>query len=134
MGAGNEIAAQQRAQGVRVEPVGLDLRIGDEPRLERMGQNDLFDLLDLFEKIVGEPPVPAGFEHRLARPSEGFEELNQAVRGVPVNAGFPQRPAPFVLCAEHTVLLVSRAERDRLRAEPQPAGWRRLPPSMSMPT
>ncbi|MEO7317667.1 MAG: hypothetical protein ABIZ56_01625, partial [Chthoniobacteraceae bacterium] len=94
VGAGHQVAAQECAQRVRVEPVRFDLRGGDEPRFERMRQDHFFDLLDVFEQIVREPPVPARFEHRLARPLQSLEELNEAVRGVPLNAGFPQRPGP----------------------------------------
>jgi hypothetical protein len=106
VGARHQVAPQQGAQAQRVEPVGLDLRVGDEPGLERVRQHDLLDFVDLFEQVVRQAPVPARLQHRLARPFQTFEELNEAGRGVALNAGFPQLPAPFVLCDKHTVALV----------------------------
>ena len=103
VGARHEVAPQQRSQAQRVEPVGLDLRVGDEPRFERMGQHHLFHLVDLFEQVVREAPVPARLQHRFALPLQALEELNEAGTGVALDAGFPQFPAPFVLCDKHTV-------------------------------
>ena len=78
--AHHEVAAQERGQRLRIKPVGLDLRVGDEPRPERMRQNHFLDLLDVFEQIVCQSPVPARFEHpfdklRTAAPCSGLRGL-----------------------------------------------------------
>ena len=107
VGARHEVAPQQRSQAQRVEPVGLDLRVGDEPGLERVRQHDLLDFVDLFEQVVREVPIPARLQNRLARPLQALEELNEAGRGIALNASLPQFPAPFVLCDKDTVALVN---------------------------
>jgi len=94
----HQVPSQERGQAGRIQPVRLDLRVGNQPRLERVSQDHFLHFLDLFEQVVRQAPVPARFEHRLARPFQALEKLNETGRRVPLNAGFLQLPAPFVLC------------------------------------
>src|SRR6266536_2789278 len=107
MGARHQVAPQQRAQCVRIEPVRLDLRIGNEPRLVGMGQHHLLYPFELFKLIVNEAPIPARFHYRLVWPSQARKKLSETKRRVALHAGFPQLPASLIHCAKHTILLVN---------------------------
>src|SRR6266496_1140806 len=107
MGARHQVAPQQRAQCVGIEPVRLDLRIGNQPRLVGMGQHHLLYPFELFKLIVNEAPIPARFHYRLAWPSQARKKLSETKRRVALHAGFPQLPASLIHCAKHTVLLVN---------------------------
>jgi hypothetical protein len=61
-----QVAAQRRAQSMSVQPVGLDLGIGNEPCLVRMGQHYFLNLRKLLELVMHQTPVPVRFHHRLA--------------------------------------------------------------------
>jgi hypothetical protein len=53
VGPCHQVPSQQSPERKRIEPIGLDLRVGNQSRLERMGQYHFFHLLDLFQHIVG---------------------------------------------------------------------------------
>src|SRR5881397_2474366 len=107
MGARHQVAPQQRAQCVGIEPVRLDLRIGNQPRLVGMGQHHLLYPFELFKLIVNAAPIPARFHYRLAWPSQARKKLSETKRRVALHAGFSQLPASLIHCATHTVLLVN---------------------------
>src|SRR5206468_11482926 len=107
MSARHQVAPQQRAQCVGIEPVRLDLRIGNQPRLVGMGQHHLLYPFELFKLIVNAAPIPARFHYRLAWPSQARKKLSETKRRVALHAGFPQLPASLIHCAKHTVLLVN---------------------------
>src|SRR6266480_2322028 len=107
MGARHQVAPQQRAQCVGIEPVRLDLRIGNQPRLVGMGQHHLLYPFELFKLIVNAAPIPARFHYRLAWPSQARKKLSETKRRVALHAGFSQLPASLIHCAKHTVLLVN---------------------------
>src|SRR6266446_2856194 len=107
MGARHQVAPQQRAQCVGIEPVRLDLRIGNQPCLVGMGQHHLFYPFELFKLIVNEAPIPARFHYRPAWPSQARKKLSETKRRVALHAGFPQLPASLIHCAKHTILLVN---------------------------
>src|SRR5438552_14202452 len=107
MGARHQVAPQQRAQCVGIEPVRLDLRIGNQPRLVGMGQHHLLYPFELFKLIVNAAPIPARFHYGLAWPSQARKKLSETKRRVALHAGFSQLPASLIHCAKHTVLLVN---------------------------
>src|SRR5206468_8978590 len=107
MGARHQVAPQQRAQCVGIEPVRLDLRIGNQPRLVGMGQHHLLYPFELFKLIVNAAPIPARFHYRLAWPSQARKKLSETKRRVALHAGFSLLPASLIHCAKHTVLLVN---------------------------
>ena len=45
----HQVPAQECAQGKGIQPIGLNLRIGDQPGLKRVGQHHFFHFLNLFE-------------------------------------------------------------------------------------
>ena len=53
---------------MRVEPIGFYLRLRNQPRLMRMCQHYFFHLLEFFELIVDQTPIPARLHDRFARP------------------------------------------------------------------
>src|SRR5947207_15261925 len=107
MGARDQVAPQQGAQCVGIEPVRLDLRIGNQPRLVGMGQHHLLYPFELFKLIVNAAPIPARFHYRLAWPSQARKKLSETKRRVALHAGFSPLPASLLHCAEHTGLLVN---------------------------
>src|SRR6266536_5493210 len=107
MGARHQVAPQQRAQCVGIEPVRLDLGIGNEARLIGMGQHHFFHLLDLFELVVDYAPVPARFHHRFARPFQAGKKLSETAARVALYPSLSQLAASLVHGTKHTVLLVN---------------------------
>ena len=106
MGARHQIGPEQLRQGARVEFVGLDLGLGNQARLVRMRQHHLSHFLDLLELLVEPAPVPAGFDHDLARPTQRPEELNKARGRIADNAGFADALAVLVERTRERVALV----------------------------
>jgi len=105
--AGDEIAAQQRGQGAGIQPVGLDLRIGDEAGFEGMGQHDLLDGFQLVQHIVEQSPVPAGFQDDLAGAIQSGEELGEGRGRIAFDAGLAQSVSLLVGRADEAVAFVN---------------------------
>src|SRR5439155_14288885 len=89
-----------------VQPVGLDLGIGNEPCLVRMGQHHFLNLLKLFELLMHQAPVPARFHHRLAWTIQTGEKLRKTIRGIAFHSPLPQFAPRLIQRAKHAVLLV----------------------------
>ena len=60
--ARNQIGPQQIGQRSGVDLIGLDLGLGDDPRLKRVGQHDVLGGHHLLENLVEPVPVHARFE------------------------------------------------------------------------
>ena len=89
-----------------VQPVGLDLGIGNEPCLVRMGQHHFLNLLKLFELLMHQAPVPARFHHRLAWTIQTGQKLRKTIRGIAFHSPLPQFAPRLIQRAKHAVLLV----------------------------
>ncbi len=83
VGPRQQVPTQERRQSKSVQPIGLDLRIGNQPRLERMRQHHLIHFLEFFEQIMGQAPVPARFQDRFTRPLQRTEKARIPVPTVP---------------------------------------------------
>ena len=103
MHGGQQVAAQERGERTGVEPVGLDLRVGDEPGLERMRQHHVRDTVDLAELVVEPAPIPAGLHDDAAGFGQGMEVGGKSRRIVVVNAGLAEARASGVLGGHHGV-------------------------------
>jgi hypothetical protein len=72
-----------------------------------MGQHHLFHLLDLFQQIVGQSPVPTGFQNRPARSFQALEKASVVLGRVALDPCFLQFAACFVLRREHAIAFVN---------------------------
>jgi hypothetical protein len=73
---------------MRIQPVGLDLRIGNEPCLGRVSQHHLLNLIQALQLVVNQTPIPAGLHYRLARPVQAPKKLSETARSITLNTGF----------------------------------------------
>src|SRR6478735_7992990 len=90
-----------------IEPISLDLRIGNQSRLIRMSQHHLFHLLKLFQLVVDQAPVPARFHHCFARTIQPGKESSKTTRRVCFHSPLPQLAPCLIQRAQHAVLLVN---------------------------
>ena len=81
---------------MRIQPVGFDLRIGNEPCLGRMSQHHLFNLIQLFQLVVNQTPIPAGLHYRLARTFQAPKKLSETTTRIALYPGFTQLAASLV--------------------------------------
>lgn len=103
---GHQIAAQERGEGAGVEPVGLDLRVGDQPGLERMRQHHVLDAVDLAEFVIEPAPVPAGLHHDAAGLGQTGEVRREGGGLVLIDAGLADASAGGVLRGHHGITLM----------------------------
>src|SRR5438067_6996701 len=92
---------------MRIEPVRLDLRIGNEARLIGMGQHHFLPLARSLRARRGLSPVPARFHHRFARPFQARKKLSETAARVALYPSLSQLAASLVHGTKHTVLLVN---------------------------
>src|SRR5262249_1813601 len=93
-------------QGERVQRISLDLSIGNQPRLQWMGQHHFLNAVNLLEQIVNAAPVPACFHYRFAWTFQARKKLSETSSLIAVNPAPPQLPASLIYCNKHTIALV----------------------------
>src|ERR1700751_1796440 len=91
---------------MRIEPIGLDLRVRYQPRLMRMSQHHLFHLLELLQLVVNQAPVPARFHYRFTWSIQTGKKLRKPACTVAFNSSFAQLAPALVQRAKHAVLLM----------------------------
>src|SRR5213078_4654112 len=102
----NEVASQKRSQPIGIQPVGLDLRLGNQSGLVRVGHTDRFNLFDTLEPIVDRLTVPACLNHHPALAAQRAKKLSETSSQIALDAGFPQPPASTLLRNTNTVAFV----------------------------
>ena len=103
VGDRQELGPQQLGQHPRIDRIGLDARLGDQPRLERMRQHHFGDAI--LQDVEEVPPVVTRFQRDLGGLIEAAEILPQCDR----LAGQPAAANQLPLLIEHrghTILLV----------------------------
>jgi len=103
---GDEVAAQECGEGLRVHLIVLDLRIGDDAVLLGVEERDLGDARTIFEQVVERGPVPTRLDHCLARLPQGREAGGEGFRSVVVDASLLQLAALRVQGAGHRITFV----------------------------
>ena len=78
---------------MRIQPVGFDLRIGNEPCLGRMSQHHLVNLIQF---VVNQTPILAGLHYRLARTFQAPKKLSETTTRIALYPGFTQLAASLV--------------------------------------
>jgi hypothetical protein len=102
----DEVAAQQGGERPRVDLVGLDLRLGDQPRLVRVREHHVLDAVEFAEFVVDPAPVPARLDHDLAGFGEALEVGGKRRHLVVNDAGLADASADGVHGGRHGVFLV----------------------------
>src|SRR5207249_1273447 len=92
---------------LRIQPISLNLRISNQPRFERIGQDHFINGIDLLKQIVNTAPVPTCFQHHFARPFESRKRLSETKSLVGINTAPVELLASLVYCNKHTVALVN---------------------------
>src|SRR5690606_8222497 len=101
-----EVPAQQIGELLGVELVGLDLRLGDDPRLVRVSQHDLVDSWHPVEHVVKLAPVPARLHRHFRAAGQAVENGAKPLSRVAGDASLNKAPAITVDRRNNRVALV----------------------------
>jgi hypothetical protein len=97
---------QQHGQLPGIDLVGLDLRLGNQPNLIRIGNRDGLNRLDLFQYLAQPCPVQAALEDDLHSPCQRLHHLAEGKRVVVFDASFQHDYASVVLDTDNRIPLV----------------------------
>ena len=94
MHLGDEVSAQERGEGVGVDAVIFDLRIGDDAVFRRVREHHRGDPGGILQQIVEHVPVPTGLDDDLTWLAKFFEVRGKSRRSVVVDLRFVELASP----------------------------------------
>jgi len=83
----DQVTPQKGTQCLGVQPIRLDLRVGNDPSFAWVGEDHPINRVNLLKNVVQPGPVPAGFYDHAVRLRQRTEVRRKRFRRI-INAGF----------------------------------------------